>query len=78
MTLVLALVIVIIIMRTIMLVHAEDHWAKDQEIIIDASRARNCLALINDAKGFLDKEKKSNVMSFQVSQSVGCSSVINV
>lgn len=61
-----------------MLVHAENHWAKDQEIIIDASRARNCLALINDAKGFLDKEKKSNVMSFQASQSVGCLSVINL
>ncbi|BDA51437.1 hypothetical protein COCOBI_18-3150 [Coccomyxa sp. Obi] len=28
------------------------HWAKDTQLIVDASKAGNCLSLINDARGF--------------------------
>ncbi|EIE22308.1 hypothetical protein COCSUDRAFT_56002 [Coccomyxa subellipsoidea C-169] len=42
-----------------------DHWAIGREIVIDASRARNCLALINDPRGF-PGGKMANVMSVQV------------
>jgi hypothetical protein len=45
---------------------AEGHWAAGKDIIVDAAKARNCLALINDAKGFPGKGKKPNVVSFQI------------
>lgn len=31
---------------------ADGHWAKEQQLIVDASKAGNCLSLINDARGF--------------------------
>ncbi len=45
--------------------NAEGHWAIGREIVIDASRARNCMALINDPRGF-PGGKTANVMSVQV------------
>lgn len=35
-------------------------------MIVDAAKARNCLALINDARGFPGEGKEHNVVSVQI------------
>ena len=48
------------------LLPAEGHWAIGKDIIVDAAKARNCLALINDAQGFPGKGKEPNVVAVQI------------
>jgi hypothetical protein len=48
------------------LLPAEGHWTSGKEIIVDAAKAHNCLALINDAQGFPGEGKKANLVSFQL------------
>ncbi|CAL8466238.1 g5774 [Coccomyxa elongata] len=35
----------------------DGHWAKGQQLIVDASKAGNCLSLINDARGFRPRKQ---------------------
>ena len=53
-------------MLSLQFFNAVGHWAAGKDIIVDAAKARNCLALINDARGFPGEGKEHNVVSVQI------------